>query len=210
MTSEPPRISSKSRLERRKERTRRQIITVAVQLFRQHGFDETTMEQIAETADIAKGTLYNYFPAKEAILSAHIQQAFEDRHADRVQKLRQLPDTRTRLTVILGELMKRVQSQADIFEVYLAYRVRQVVSLRPDMSEGVKSAFSSLAVELIQLGQASGELRSDLPLPMLVDFFEFVFVEVAKPFYADPDTYDASTSIAEGVSLFMHGAETEP
>lgn len=56
------------RWERRKERTKGSIVRAAMDLIQEHGFDETTMEQIAETADVAKGTLYNYFPAKEAIV----------------------------------------------------------------------------------------------------------------------------------------------
>lgn len=44
-------------------------MAAAMALIRAYGFEETTMEQIAEEADIAKGTLYNYFPAKEAIIS---------------------------------------------------------------------------------------------------------------------------------------------
>jgi hypothetical protein len=91
--------------------------------------------------------------------------------------------------------------------LYLAHRVRQVVSLRPDPSEGVKSAFGALAIEIIQLGQQGADIRTDLPLNMLVDLFEFVFVEVAKRFYLEPDVYDAGAAIEQGVSLFMQGAE---
>lgn len=196
-----------SRIERKKARTRQKIIAVTIPLIKQHGFEATTMEQIADEADIAKGTLYNYFPAKEAIITAYVQQAFEEQHVNRVEQLRQLPDTRSRLTWILGELMERVQAQQDIFELYLAYRVRQVVSLRPDMSEGVKSAFSALAVDIIRLGQQNAEIRTDLPFGMLVDLFEFVFVEVAKQFYVEPDGYNAGTAIEQGVNLFMQGAE---
>ncbi len=199
---------TKSRVERRKAKTRRRIIEVAVQRFKQYDFETTTMEQIAEEADIAKGTLYNYFPSKEAIISAYVQQSFEERRTERIQSLQQIPDTRSRLTLILGELMKRVQAQEDIFEIYLAYRVRQVVSLRPDKDEGVKNEFGSLAVEIIRLGQQNGEIRADLPLEMLVELFEFVFVEVAKQFYLAPDTYNVDVAIAQGVSLYMNGAGT--
>ncbi len=198
---------SHSRVERKKERTRRKIVTVGVALIKQHGFDATTMEQIAEEADIAKGTLYKYFPAKEAILSAYVAQAFEDRHPDRMRQLRQLPDTHSRLAAILGDLIERVQAQQDIFELYLAHRVRHVVSLRPDMSSGVKSAFGALAVEIIRLGQHSGEIRTDLPPGMLVDLFEFVFVEIAKQLFTEPETFDAQAAVEQGVNLFLKGAQ---
>ncbi len=196
---------SQSRLERKKERTRRRIIETGIRLVRHYGFEAATMEQIAEEADIAKGTLYNYFPSKEAIISAYVAQAFSERHPDRISQLRQLPDTRSRLVAILENLMERVQAQQDVFEWFLAYRVRHVVSLRPDTGEAVKRGFGALAVEIIHLGQQSGEIRDDLPLDMMVDLFEFVFVEIAKQFYAAPEMFDLHRAIEQGVSLFLSG-----
>ncbi|MFI9388080.1 TetR/AcrR family transcriptional regulator [Kutzneria sp. NPDC052558] len=46
-------------------RTRRQIAEVALDLFIDQGYDETTMEQIAERAEIGTTTLYRYFPSKD-------------------------------------------------------------------------------------------------------------------------------------------------
>jgi AcrR family transcriptional regulator len=43
-------------------------------LFKQQGFNETSMEQIAEESDIAKVTLYKYFEVKEAIIAAYWQE----------------------------------------------------------------------------------------------------------------------------------------
>jgi AcrR family transcriptional regulator len=50
------------------ERTRRQIADVAVSAFIERGYDETTMEQIAEAAEIGTSTLYRYFPSKELLI----------------------------------------------------------------------------------------------------------------------------------------------
>src|SRR5712675_296074 len=57
-----------SRRERKKEETRERIFKAACKLFRDKGFDETTIDEIAERADVAKGTFFNYFPRKEAVL----------------------------------------------------------------------------------------------------------------------------------------------
>jgi AcrR family transcriptional regulator len=59
-----------SRRERKKRETRRRLMRAALRLFRDQGYDATTVEQIAETADVAKGTFFNYFETKEAILPA--------------------------------------------------------------------------------------------------------------------------------------------
>jgi AcrR family transcriptional regulator len=58
------------RRERKKQETRRRIYSAAFELFLERGFDETTVEEIAERADVAKGTVFNYFPQKSSFLPA--------------------------------------------------------------------------------------------------------------------------------------------
>ncbi|MBZ0281177.1 MAG: TetR/AcrR family transcriptional regulator [Anaerolineae bacterium] len=205
--SRQPHVADESRMGRKKQAMQQKIQTAAIALFKKQGFEHTTMEQIADEADIAKGTLYNYFPVKEAILSDYVQQSFSDRHIDRIQLLRDLPNTRSRLTVILTELMNRVKTQSEIFEIYLTYRIRTIVSLRPHTDASGRSGLDQLAAEIIELGQQSGEIRTDVPVSMLMDLFEFIFVEVAKPFYASPENFNADEWIEQGVDLFISGAK---
>jgi AcrR family transcriptional regulator len=49
-------------------RTREQIVDVALDLFLDQGYDETTMEQIAARAEIGSTTLYRYFPSKDLLI----------------------------------------------------------------------------------------------------------------------------------------------
>lgn len=53
-----------------KTATRKRILDAASELFRKQGFEATTTRDIARAAKIAAGTLFNYFPTKEAIVSA--------------------------------------------------------------------------------------------------------------------------------------------
>lgn len=57
-----------TRLERRKARTRAAILEAARRLFQEHGFESTSIAQIAEAADSGVGTLYGYFSNKDEIL----------------------------------------------------------------------------------------------------------------------------------------------
>lgn len=54
--------------ERKKLKTRHAIRRAALTLFAQHGYSDTTVEQIAEAADISPRTFYRYFNVKEAVL----------------------------------------------------------------------------------------------------------------------------------------------
>lgn len=194
-----------TRTERKKEETKNKIVSVSLELFKKQGFDNTTMEQIAREVDIAKGTLYNYFPVKEAILADYIKQAFKEKNPGKLQRIKNLPDTRERLTQVLSELIEGVKTQKDIFLKFFVYRVQSVLTLEKVESE--KSGIEQLAAEIITLGQQSGELRTDLPFEALLDLFDFVFVEIAKTFYQDPDNFLTAKVVRQYVDLFMNGAK---
>ena len=59
------------RNERRKALTRRAILDAGERLFAERGYAETTMEDIAQEADIAIRTIYLHFESKSAVLLAH-------------------------------------------------------------------------------------------------------------------------------------------
>jgi AcrR family transcriptional regulator len=54
--------------ERKKEQTRQRIAAVALRLFAERGFDGVTVNEIAEAAEVAKATLFTYFPTKESLV----------------------------------------------------------------------------------------------------------------------------------------------
>ena len=68
-TSAKPRKDSRrikpGRRDLKKEKTKEQILSAALQLFREKGIEGTTTKEISKRAGIAEGTLFNYFKTKE-------------------------------------------------------------------------------------------------------------------------------------------------
>lgn len=58
--------------------TRERILEAALELFREHGFEATTMREIAARAGVATGAAYYYFDSKDAIVLAFYDQAQKD------------------------------------------------------------------------------------------------------------------------------------
>jgi AcrR family transcriptional regulator len=91
--------------ERKKARTRAAIQHEALRLFRDHGYGATTVEQIADAAEVAVSTLFRYFPAKEDLVLSDeydplIIEAFRGQRAD----LRPVEALRGALRSVMGGL----------------------------------------------------------------------------------------------------------
>src|SRR5215813_7400355 len=77
------------------EETRRQILDTALTLFRERGFEETTIRDIARHAGLSLGAAYYYFKSKEAIVGAYYDYVQHEHQAraraafDRHVKLRE-------------------------------------------------------------------------------------------------------------------------
>jgi AcrR family transcriptional regulator len=68
-TSEP-----RNRAERRRLRTRAALLAAAREVIGSQGVDATTIQDITDTADVAKGSFYNHFDSADAILRAVVEE----------------------------------------------------------------------------------------------------------------------------------------
>lgn len=76
-------MSSHASLRERKKADRRErIFSSAMQLFEERGFQRTTFSDIADAAEVSRGTVFNYFPYKEALLIE-----FFGRHLESLREL---------------------------------------------------------------------------------------------------------------------------
>jgi len=72
--------------ERKKLRTHRALADAALRMFGEQGFDKTTLEELADAAEVSKSTFFRFFPAKEAVAieaEAELWQAYLSALADR-------------------------------------------------------------------------------------------------------------------------------
>jgi AcrR family transcriptional regulator len=65
------------RVERRRAEARERIMASAAKQFAAAGADAVRMDQVAEAADVARGTLYSHFPTKDELLGAIVEPVLE-------------------------------------------------------------------------------------------------------------------------------------
>ncbi len=73
---------------KKKEATRRKIVDSARKLFSDKGFEQTTTRDLSEAAGIAAGTLFNYFPTKEALAMTILDDALAGAGTEMGDRLR--------------------------------------------------------------------------------------------------------------------------
>ncbi|SEG93313.1 transcriptional regulator, TetR family [Actinacidiphila yanglinensis] len=67
-TEETPAVAAPSLRERKKQRTREAIRREAYRLFAEQGYEATTVDQIAEAAEVSPSTFFRYYPTKEDVV----------------------------------------------------------------------------------------------------------------------------------------------
>lgn len=151
-----------TRREQQKERRRRQIFEAALRLFREQGFDRTTVEEIAAAADIAKGTFFNYFPTKEAVL-LHLN----DMQVARLQAVvAETPGfatlaSREQIATIFSALAAGVELQRDLVPLLIAEVLKRRLVLQQN-ERMIDADFEQFLATIVAGGQARGELRADI------------------------------------------------
>jgi AcrR family transcriptional regulator len=98
---------------------RAEILEAAVALFRERGFDETTIQDIADASEVGTGTFYLYFPSKEhALLAIH-----EQFHEGLVQAFKEAVEE-IGARAAAGEVLDHRTVIDVIFDAEMGYNVR--------------------------------------------------------------------------------------
>jgi AcrR family transcriptional regulator len=84
------------------EDTALRILDAALDLFREQGFEEATMRQVAEKAGVATGAAYYYYPSKDAIVMAFYQRASGAMHPEIEEAVVGLAGLEARLRALIG------------------------------------------------------------------------------------------------------------
>jgi AcrR family transcriptional regulator len=110
----PPTEATPDRRAQRRAEGRQRVFEAAVELFVERGFDATTMDDIADRADVARATVFNYFQRKTAFLhewsASRRQQALAAVRAERLDD-HPLPEILNRYMVELARMSTRTRPE---------------------------------------------------------------------------------------------------
>ena len=181
---------------RKKEEQKQKIIDCSIALFKEKGFNNTSIEEILEKVDISKGTLYNYFPEKAAIVSAYIHDLFmsytynEDETTE--EKIRRL----------FGYTVSILDENPELTKAYFIYRKSEEFSLESENASGIRV----IAEKIISDGQENGEISNDFDRNFLIISLGTCIISAIMPYVFSNEKFDANKMANQSVALFLRGA----
>ncbi len=155
--------SPKSASNPRKELVREQLIGIAADLFESKGYDQTSMNDIAQAMGLGRSAAYHYFRNKEEILAALVESESQT-PSHELEAIRAAPDlsaTEKMRRAIESGVSRRL-SAGSRFNLLSRLEPQIPAELRPIYDKGRRHIFD-LYVRLIEEGIASGEFRDVNP-----------------------------------------------
>jgi AcrR family transcriptional regulator len=183
--------------ERKKARTRAAIREHAFRLFREQGYDATTVEQIAEAAEVSPSTFFRYFPTKEDVVLQ------DDMDLLWLEAVRAQP----------AELSPLAALRIAMTEAYTSLSPDQLALLREstELSLNVPAVRSRTMDEFAKtitiIGEAIGERSGRPPGDFAVRILAGAVVGVATAalFSASGDLDEFAQKFEEGLALLEAG-----
>jgi TetR/AcrR family transcriptional regulator, cholesterol catabolism regulator len=194
------------RRERHKQQTRERIIAAAAASFAEQGFDGTTFDYIAERADVARATVFNYFSDKQELLRAYLGQRGTRLRALLEDEAAREQDSAARLARLLDTLATCNQDDEPEWRAVLgAWR-----QMRDPYGEGAPTA--EVFSEVIAAGQVAGEFATGAdPRTAALFLFDAYIGVITRWFAAAPAArFDLRAALQQALAVVLHGITRQP
>jgi AcrR family transcriptional regulator len=161
------------------------------------------MEQIAKEADVAKGTLYNHFPAKEALLVHHFHGELAAAGPQLQAAIQAYPDFAGRMRCLLHASADWSAAHRTYLGPYLRFRL-STYDFAPAGNLYSRSGLDRVFEALIRAGQQVGELRSYSTPAKLARQFQFLYLGALMSWLSQEDC-DLHLEFDAALDVFLHG-----
>lgn len=199
----------------KRERTAAHLSATAFRLFEAQGFDAVTMEQIAAEAGVAKATLYDHFPVKEALLAHRMREDIAAGMHERAAALAAHPTFESRMRYLLTESAQWNTARRVYLPAYLRYLTRQArygesgASPANAKAAPIDNGTRGILAAMFAAAQQSGEIDPRLDVAMLATSVEYLLFGAVAGWLEDP-SIDLTTRFLAAFDLAMHGMAARP
>lgn len=154
--------------EKNKQKVTERIVAAAVELFNAQGYEQTTMDDIANKAEISRATLFNYFPSKDALLLPLGQEILEEYVKPHLTAyLETGPKTIDVLHFLFANMGENVRTAPDVMRAFMGEAIKPKNKTQAELT---RTGMLEVFMQVLRYGQSRGEVRSDIPLENLAGY----------------------------------------
>jgi AcrR family transcriptional regulator len=146
-------------LQERYDRRRQEVVYQAAKAFARHGYDQTTMQELAATMGLATGALYHYFGGKEKLLAAICDQLMEPLLEQATELLRDDEPAERQLAALVRLWVAHVVEHRDHMLVFQQERHLIESGDRWRKVRASRKAFERLMADVLARAHPRGDSR---------------------------------------------------
>jgi AcrR family transcriptional regulator len=162
--------------ERNKQRIAQRILNAAFDLFSTVGYTHTTIDAIAERAEVSRGTLFNYFSTKSALLVPFMKKLYLQNVQPEIQPfLATEPTTHQALRFLFMLINDHIFLFPDITQA-LQQELMDSNPEQMDINSG--TGFLDNIEAILRYGQQRAEVRTDIPTAKLVRYIAVLYISL--------------------------------
>jgi len=173
------------RRERHKTDVRNRLLRAAFELFGTRGFQATTVEDITQAADVAKGTFFNYFPTKEMMLTQMSEHRLDILRPALAEARQEGASARTLLHRLLLAMVDEPGRSRGMARCMLLGPLSGAPLGR--VAEKTVTHARQILSEIISIGQQRGEIRRDRAATELAGLFQQAYFGVLYLWVVHPN-----------------------
>jgi len=172
------------RKQREKEQRRSSIITAAEKLFYARGYDNVSMDEIAQEAELSKGALYFYFKKKDSLFFAIVSRKQTELVDLMAERLKDKATGREKLRIIIELSVDFTKKNPEYND--MACTFGPVIWSRMDKDDEKAFAeksneYNALLFDAIKEGREDGTVRKDLDAVLIGFYITLITISVVSP-----------------------------
>jgi len=194
--------SNMSLREKKKIETRNKIFEVSGRLFKENGIENTTIDEIVKKAGIGKGTFFNYFPSKTALLLYFAQQKEELTYNQIKNEMIKSISTREKIKNILVFVAKTNEKDKELTKMFVFEYLRHYGS---DQNERRSRGLSNILHGLIEDGIKKEDVKSTIDSKKAAQIISAIYFHSMVEWLWSQIDYSFSDDISGKIDLVFDG-----
>ena len=193
-----------TRRQRNKTRIRDSLRQVALHLFRTRGYEVTSVQQIADAADTAKATFFNYYPTKEHLLAEFHELSVRDILASHAKA--GSGDTRQSLLDLARAAMRWPVREPQLTAAIVRNLWGNPVLAETDRQIG--EAFTERVENILRDGIGRGEIRPDIDVKVAIALIMSALNGCVLDWVMEEQRFNLTATATKRMSLLLAAFET--